>query len=380
MYMNFWYPAVLADKLEEKPLKLTMLGQDFVVFRDSQGQARCLANTCVHRGGSLSGGKVKGDCIQCPYHGWQFDGEGKCQKIPSLGKDAKIPARARADAYPVIEKYGIVFAFLGDLPEGERPPLMEIPEFDSEGWRATWMEYDIGYNFERSVENGLDPAHNEFVHPTHGFSGENDDYQVKITRWVGDPNWGPGFFAQFNSPESKDKDFAKMKQASSTREAGTGAIGANQIWTYIRFGPGKAMHQYMYECPIDEHNTRIFLVNLRSTFLEAEMDEKVNQMNWNIASQDITVLRALEPALTPSTNTKEFMVPADEPILRYREKLKEWEALGWRIDMETIRRHEKRVAYAIPSPARRQAKGWILDAVPVYPAMAEPACAHVAGE
>ena len=214
---------------------------------------------------------------------------------PLLGKDAKIPARARADAYPVIEKYGIVFAFLGDLPEAERPPLMEIPEFDSEGWRATWMEYDIDYNFERSVENGLDPAHNEFVHPTHGFSGENDNYQVNITRWVGDPNWGPGFFAQFNSPESKDKDFAKMKQASSTREAGTGAIGANQIWTYIRFGPGKAMHQYMYECPIDEHHTRVFLVNLRSTLLDAEMDEKVNQMNWNVASQDITVLRALEP-------------------------------------------------------------------------------------
>jgi hypothetical protein len=110
------------------------------------------------------------------------------------------------------------------------------------------------------------------------------------------------------------------------------------------------------------------------------MDEKVNQMNWNVASQDITVLRALEPPLTPSTNTKEFMVPADEPILRYREKLKEWEAMGWRIDRETIRRHQKRVAYAIPSPARRQAKGWILDPVPVCPAMPKPGRAHAAGE
>ena len=380
MYMNFWYPAIRSDQLEDKPVRLRMLGQDVVVFRDSGGEARCLANTCVHRGGSLAGGKIKGDCVQCPYHGWEFDGAGECRRIPSLGKDARIPARVRTDAYPVQEKYGLVFAFLGDLPEGERPPLMEIPEFHSEDWRATWMEYDVGYNYERSVENGLDPAHNEFVHPTHGFEGENDDYRVNIVRWVGDPQWGPGFFAQFNSPASKDKDFAKMKQASSTREAGTGSIGPNQIWTYIRFGPGKAMHQYMYECPIDETSTRIFLVNLRSTFLDPEMDEKVNQMNWKIAEQDITVLNDLHPRLTPPTNTREFMVGPDEAILRYRDRLKEWESLGWRIDTETVRANARRVAYAIPSPGRREARGWILDEVPRYPAVEKPARARAAGE
>ena len=51
------------------------------------------------------------------------------------------------------------------------------------------------YHYERSIENGLDPAHNEFVHPTHGFSGENTEYRVNDLRWVGDPTWGVGFFA-----------------------------------------------------------------------------------------------------------------------------------------------------------------------------------------
>ena len=380
MFINFWYPAVRSTELADEPRQVRMLGQDFVLFRDSSGTARCLANTCVHRGGALAGGKIRGDCIQCPYHGWQFDGDGHCQRIPSLGNDARIPARTRADAYPVMEKYGIVFAFLGDLPEDERPPLLEIPEFDHDDWRATWMEYEVNFNFERSVENGLDPAHNEFVHPTHGFSGENDNYQVNIVRWVGDPDWGPGFFAQFNSPASKDKDFAKMKQASSMREAGTGCIGPNQIWTYIRFGPDKAMHQYMYECPIDEFRTRIFLVNLRSTFLDPEMDEKVNQMNWTIASQDITVLSDLHPPLTPPTNSKEFMVPADEPILRYRERLKAWEGRGWRIDSDEIRRLGRSAAYAIPSPARREQKGWILDPIPLLPAVEPAPRARAAGE
>jgi phenylpropionate dioxygenase-like ring-hydroxylating dioxygenase large terminal subunit len=63
-------------ELTDQPLKVRAMGLDFVVFRDTQGKANCLANVCTHRGGNLAGGKIKGDCIQCPYHGWQFDGEG----------------------------------------------------------------------------------------------------------------------------------------------------------------------------------------------------------------------------------------------------------------------------------------------------------------
>jgi phenylpropionate dioxygenase-like ring-hydroxylating dioxygenase large terminal subunit len=365
MFINFWYPVVLSKDLEDKPRLVKILSLDFAAFRDADGKAHLVSNVCPHRGGSLAGGKVKGDHLQCPYHGWQFDGAGQCHKIPSLGADARIPARTRVDAYPVVEKYGIVFAFLGDLPEAERPPMLEVPEFGKDGWRPSWMNFQIPYNYERSVENGLDPAHNEFVHPTHGFSGENAEYKVNDLRWVGDPEWGVGFFTKFKSPGSKDSDFAKMKQATDSREAGTGAIGPNGVWTYIKFAPDKKMHQYMWEAPIDDRTTNIFFMNMRSTFLEPEMDQKVNERNWMIAEQDIKVLSDLEPPLTPSTNTKEFMVPADEPILRYRRKLKEWEQRGWRIDMAELNRTRGRVAYAVPGPERRHHKGWVIDPVPL---------------
>jgi len=365
MFINFWYPVVLGAELTDRPRLVTILSMDFAVFRDSQGHARVVANVCPHRGGSLAGGKVKGDNLQCPYHGWQFDGTGQCHRIPSLGADARIPARTRIDAYPVLEKYGIVFAFLGDLPEAERPPLMEVPEYGAAGWRPTWMNFELPYHFERSIENGIDPAHNEFVHPTHGFSGENAEYKVNELRWVGDPDWCVGFFTRFKSPASQDGEFARMKQATDSREAGTGAIGPNQLWTYIRFAADKKMHQYMWEAPIDEHSTNVFFMNMRSTFLDEEMDKKVSEMNWMIAEQDIKVLSALAPAQTPRTNTKEFMVPADEPILRYRQKLKEWEQRGWRIDMAELNRTRRRVAYAIPGPERRNHKAWVLDAIPL---------------
>ena len=148
-----------------------MLGQNFVVFRDSEGNPNTLHDICIHRGASLSEGLIKKDCIQCPYHGWQFDGKGECKKIPSLGKDAKIPKRAKIDAYPTEEKYGIVFAFLGELPKSQRPPIMPIEELDDEGVGGKLLnlrgENQLRtFNRERSGCNT-----HEFVHPTHGHEG-----------------------------------------------------------------------------------------------------------------------------------------------------------------------------------------------------------------
>ena len=133
MYINFWYPICTSAELdEENPRRIEMLNMRLVAFRAESGSAHVLADTCIHRGGSLSKGKTKGEHVQCPYHGWEFSGDGKCQFIPSM-PDSKPPARAKVDSYPVQEKYGIVFAFLGDLPEAERPPLFEIAEWGEEG-------------------------------------------------------------------------------------------------------------------------------------------------------------------------------------------------------------------------------------------------------
>ena len=183
MYINFWYAAAVSDKLTDQPMKVRMLSHDFVLFRDSSGKAHCLSDTCIHRGAALSGGKVRGDCIQCPYHGWEYAGDGACKKIPSLGPGHKVPSRAHIDAYPTVEKYGLVFAFLGDLPESQRPPIMDVPEWQQAGWRGTSVDYYWEASYERAIENGLDPAHNEYVHPTLTATPVR---RMILTRWA---NW-----------------------------------------------------------------------------------------------------------------------------------------------------------------------------------------------
>jgi phenylpropionate dioxygenase-like ring-hydroxylating dioxygenase large terminal subunit len=382
MYINFWYPVVRSQDLGTAPQKVRILAHDFVAFRDQEGKPAVLSDTCVHRGGSLSGGKCKEDgTVQCPYHGWRFNAAGECTRIPSIGISARIPPRARVDAYPVEERYGIVFAFLGDLPQSERPPIMPVEEHGTPQWRATVTSFEIDYNYERSIENGLDPAHNEYVHPTHGFQGEREsEYRVGEMRPARENPWGFGFMTAFDRPPARSWITRLMRPAGDggKLEAGSGTYGPNQIWTYINITPTASFHQYMFEAPIDQGRTRVFLLNERNilffksgplTSLNRWLDRKVNERNMAIANQDIKVMRELRPTLTPPTMTKELLMPHDKVILQYREKLKEFERRGWRIDLDAFRaaREKGDVVFAIPCPARRETKSWVLDGVPLVP-------------
>lgn len=401
MFMNFWYPVVRAVDLGATPQKVRILAHDFVVFRDDKGQPAVLSDTCIHRGASLSAGKCKEDgSVQCPYHGWRFNRDGVCTRIPSIGSKTKPPPRARVDAYPVQEKYGIVFAFLGDLPEEQRPPIMPVPEHGTDEWRSTLVTFDVNYHYERSIENGLDPAHNEYVHTTHGYQGEREDtYLMMELRPEQNNPWGYGFMATFDAPPLKNPIMRQFRKEGGKMEAGSGTYGPNHMWTYINFTAKTSMHQYMFEAPIDENRTRVFLLNQRNIgfFKQSKigflgklfkprinlwLDKKINERNMFIASQDIKVMNEVKPALTPPSRAKELMMPADKVILQYRDKLDEFEARGWRIDMAALRAAKDRgdVIYAIPCPARRETNAWVLDEVPrVAPSPAAPTLQAVGG-
>ena len=86
MYINFWYAMEESAKVTaDEPLYVRRLSQDFVLFRDEQGKINCLQDTCAHRGASLGHGKLRNGNVECPYHGWQYNGLGDCVYIPSLG-------------------------------------------------------------------------------------------------------------------------------------------------------------------------------------------------------------------------------------------------------------------------------------------------------
>lgn len=376
MYINFWYAAERSEKLTaDKPLRVRMLSHEFVLFRDSKGKAHCLSDTCIHRGAALSGGKVMGDCVQCPYHGWQYNGSGRCVSIPSLGPEGrkKVPPRGQVDGYPTEERYGLIFVFLGDLSEEERPPIMPIPEWGKDGWRANTMDYHWNANYERAVENGLDPAHNEFVHPTHGYSGERAEYKVHELR-IDHHDYGFEFMHTFQSPPLKNWLMKRIRNYDGPLDAGSGHHGPNGLYTYIHLTPTKWFHQYVWETPVDEHHLHTFLVSMRNCMIPKNQyflkvaDRTMDKRNFAIAEQDRAVIEKLDPVCTPAErSTRELLMPADKVIWLYRERLEQWDDKGWRIDADELKRMraKRNVVYAIPSPARRKSQAWVLDPVPL---------------
>lgn len=157
-----WQPVARLEDLKKGPQRAVLLGEALAVFLTESSEVAVVADRCAHRGASLSMGKVCGETIQCPYHGWEWAGlDGTCTRIPSLSDQRQIPVRARIKAYPAREQWGLVWTVL-DEPVADLP---DVPWFDPEAW--TWghgAPFDLPVAFGVMIENFRDVAHFAFVH------------------------------------------------------------------------------------------------------------------------------------------------------------------------------------------------------------------------
>jgi len=234
-------------------------------------------------------------------------------------------------------------------------------------WGVILQTYNLKTGYRRSVENAIDPAHNEFVHPTHGHSGQDPNYFVPKLNLEED-EWGVGFMTVYDSSGSPTEEFAARKDSNVTT-AGSGTLGASHFWTKIQPGGRFKMHQYTYDLPIDECNTRVFLVSTRNAGLTEKEQKIMMGRNLTVAQQDIDILDDVEPRRTPPTMLKEFMVRSDSCIIKYRDHIEGYAKKGWRIDVDkaNAEREKGNVIFAIPSPARRETSKWVIDPIPMMP-------------
>jgi phenylpropionate dioxygenase-like ring-hydroxylating dioxygenase large terminal subunit len=227
---------------------------------------------------------------------------------------------------------------------------------------------DVNYYYERSIENALDPAHNEFVHPSHGFTAMNrDTYRVRDYETEDhEQGWGMWFMHLFNAPPLDEKKWGNARKQSGDLWAGGGTYGPNVVITHINPQPDAGFRQYFFEQPVDEHHTRIFFLNMRNFMTDPKHDGPIHATNKVIAQQDIDILECVNPTMTPVSNTKEVLVPADKAVVAYREWLARFDDAGWRIDVaEFNRRNGTDTAFAIPSPGRRDSGNWVIEPIPL---------------
>src|SRR4051794_23256524 len=115
----YWLPAVLIEELEADgtPLRVRLLGENLIAFRDTNGKVGLIQDNCPHRGASLFFGRNEQAGLRCVYHGWKFDTDGSCIDMPNEPAESDFKHKVQAVAYPTRERNGVVWAYLGLLAE-----------------------------------------------------------------------------------------------------------------------------------------------------------------------------------------------------------------------------------------------------------------------
>ena len=154
----YWQPAALVDELEgDRPIRaVKLLGENFVLFRDEQGRYGLMDRDCPHRGADLAFGRLENGGLRCAFHGWLFDVEGQCLETPAEPVGSVLCKNIKQRAYPVVEKGGILWAYLG---EGEPPAFPEIDCFVAPDAYTFAFKGLIECNWLQALEVGIDPAH-----------------------------------------------------------------------------------------------------------------------------------------------------------------------------------------------------------------------------
>jgi phenylpropionate dioxygenase-like ring-hydroxylating dioxygenase large terminal subunit len=160
VFRRFWYVAMPAAKLNEGPQPFSLFGEEMVIWQTADGTVSALGDHCCHRSARLSLGEAKADCIACPYHGWEFNIEGRCTLIPQR-PDVPPPASAKVRAYRTAVRYGFVWVAVDDPLQ----PVPDLPEAEAEGFRLIPCFHETwDMSLFRLVDNWFDISHIAFVH------------------------------------------------------------------------------------------------------------------------------------------------------------------------------------------------------------------------
>ncbi|HYB69124.1 MAG TPA: Rieske 2Fe-2S domain-containing protein [Candidatus Bathyarchaeia archaeon] len=193
-FRRFWMPVALSRELPEPdcpPVRVRIMGEDLVAFRDSEGRIGLLEPRCPHRGANLFFGRNEQCGLRCVYHGWKFDVAGRCVDLPTLPAESTFRERVRVTAYPVREWGDFVWAYLG--PAGHEPELPRL-EFAVVPPSHRFVSKKLQQcNWAQSCEGGLDTAHFSFLHmPVTSVTSESDEIMSRSsadrdrTRWMRD--------------------------------------------------------------------------------------------------------------------------------------------------------------------------------------------------
>ena len=317
MIYNQWY--VILDSSEvgnKKPIQVTRLSQVLTLWRDENGKVCCISDRCCHRGASLSCGKLINGNVECPFHGFQFAGDGKVKLIPANGKNSFIPESQHVHSFPMYEKYGLIWMWWGDNEKMTEKPFFfeELADMSYATFIDPWNSH-----YSRCIENQLDVVHLPFVHKTTIGAGNktlvNGPVVVRegelITFYV-DNILDDGKTTPLKSDEIPD--YEKLFHLQ---------FHYPNVWQNII---SDKMRIFAAFVPVDEENTLIYLRNYQKFITIPILKDIVNYLtklsNIVILRQDKRVVITQLPKMT-DVKMDERLIMGDKPIIEYRKHRQE---------------------------------------------------------
>ncbi len=319
---SLWHPVALGHVVGSQPRAVTLLGEDLVLWRDGNGHAHAWMDQCPHRGARLSLGRVHGGQLECPYHGWRFDGGGRCTHVPSV-PDFQPGPRHGARTFDTREAYGMLWVRLA-APEGEPQPIHQLPVFAAEAEprlrKTTSGPYLVAASAPRIIENFLDMAHFGYVHE--GWLGSRErpeipPYEVQATphgvRATGCLAWQPRSSLHAASGAQVEYTYEVtapyMAVLTKVPEAGSTAIeGMNESIA-------------MFVCPVTEESSVAWTRMAMNDF--DSPDARLIDFQNTIFGQDQPVLESQRPKRLPLAPAAEAHCAADRMSAAYRRYLRE---------------------------------------------------------
>jgi phenylpropionate dioxygenase-like ring-hydroxylating dioxygenase large terminal subunit len=314
------------DVMPGIPVSVRRMGEKMVLWRDTQGKLACVSDLCPHRGVALSVGKVLGDCIQCPFHGFQYDKTGACTIIPANGKNAAIPKAMHVRSYPVKEAHDFIYLWWGE-PREDLPPL---PWFDSidESFSYGTIIDPWATHYSRAIENQLDVVHLPFIHRNTIGRGNRTLVNGPVARLV--PQEGNSDI--INLWVNNEVDHGQQPRRASD-------LPEPERHPFLQFRFPNIWHNWISDSfrivaafvPLNNENTLLILRGYQNRVRIPLLREITNLVysigNVVIERQDKEVVITQLPK--PSgLHIGEMMIPGDGPIVLYRRRREELQKEG----------------------------------------------------
>ena len=295
--MEGWIAVTRTTTLGQHPRRVSLRNKNYVVWRDKNYVPRIQSDVCRHRGASLSTGRVRDGCIECPYHGWKYTETSVTQPWSGISENFM-------NEFNTWEKDGLLWVRpVGNM--GPEPP--DVPHVTEPGFNTAWFETTIKQSAQLIIENGIDPCHASWVHANPLGFGSDSERPTNVIHF--------GNMIAFDYIPNKDGMSTKLFGLDTTKNVHK-FILPYTTWSDVIIHGGKVLTTYVTLCPVSDTETKMFVGFSQNFGVPSEL---FIIMGKAIVEQDRVILENLDPSYmykgTPGAH--------DDLVEMYRKSLHE---------------------------------------------------------